>query len=241
MSRIATVMMCGLALSVGTAGAATIPISRPASGEASHQAILESLYSGAFSAVGKDFVGRGGAAGIRVLRQDDSLRPMGVLSVTDGVRGSAADAVWSGGSISATAVARYADHSQRFGFDRGNGFELLFDVQGQAMNVTGSASIDLTNDVWRWVRRDQNGTNTWYSDPKRNSDGLDHMVTYRVTGLDTYETVWLLFWEDLPKNSSDLDYNDLVVEIRALPEPATLAWSTMGALVMLFGYRRRLV
>jgi hypothetical protein len=67
------------------------------------------------------------------------------------------------------------------------------------------------------------------------------MVTYRVTGLDTYETVWLLFWEDLPKNSSDLDYNDLVVEIRALPEPATLAWSTMGALVMLFGYRRRLV
>ena len=120
-------------------------------------------------------------------------------------RGSAADAIWAGGVISATAQARYAAHSQRFGFDRGNGFNLLFDVQGYGMEVTGSASVDLSNDTWRWVRRKQDNTNTWYSDPLWNHDGLDHMVTCRVTGLDTNETVWLLFWEDLPKCSSDRD------------------------------------
>jgi hypothetical protein len=241
MNRIATIILSGLALSVGAAGAATIPISGPPYGEAGHKAILESLYSGVFTAVGDDFLGSGAAAGIQVLRQDDFLAPMGVLSVTDGARGSAADAIWAGGVISATAQARYAGHSQRFGFDRGNGFELLFDVQGSGMNVTGSASVDLRDDTWRWVRRKQDNTNTWYSDPLWNDDGMDHMVTYRVTGLDTDETVWLLFWEDLPKCSSDRDYNDLVVEIRALPEPATLAWTTLGGVVVLFGYRRRLL
>jgi len=241
MNRIGTVILCGLALGVGTAGAATIPVFGPASGEAGHKAILESLYSGVFTAVGDDFVGSDGAAGIQVLRQDDFLTPMGVLSAVDGARGTAADAIWAGGVISATAEARYASHSQRFGFDRGDGFESLFDVQGYGMNVTGSATVDLTGDTWRWVRRKQDGSNPWHSDRTWNHDGLDHMVTYRVTGLDTSETVWLLFWEDLPKCSSDLDYNDLVVEVRALPEPATLAWTTVGGLVVLIGYRRRLV
>lgn len=241
MYRIVTVFVCGLVLSVGTSGAATIPVFGPAFGEAGHETIIESLYSGSFTAVGADFIGSGDAAGIQVLRQDDFLFPMGVLSVTDGSRGTAADAIWAGGVISATAEARYAAHSQRFGFDRGNGFELLFDVQGSGTNVTGSASVDLTGDLWRWVRRDGNNTNTWSSDWTLNYDGMDHLVTYRVTGLDTNEAVWLLFWEDLPVCSSDRDYNDLVVEVRALPEPATLAWTTLGGLVVLVGYRRRLV
>jgi hypothetical protein len=241
MNRIGAVILCGLALGVGTAGAATIPVFGPASGEAGHKAILESLYSGVFTAVGDDFLGSDGAAGIQVLRQDDFLTPMGVLSPVDGVRGTAADAIWAGGVISATAEARYASYSQRFGFDRGNGFELLFDVQGSGTNVTGSASVDLTGDSWRWVRRNGDNTNSWSSDWMLNYDGMDHMVTYRVTGLDTNESVWLLFWEDLSNCRSDRDYNDLVVEVRALPEPATLAWTTVGGLVVLVGYRRRLV
>lgn len=95
--------------------------------------------------------------------------------------------------IEGRGQARYATHSQRFGIDRGTGFELLLDVQGYGMNVTGSASVDVSDDPWRWVRRRQDNTNTWHSDPLSILDGMDPMVTYCVTGLDTTEALWLLF------------------------------------------------
>ena len=116
-----------------------------------------------------------------------------------------------------------------------------FDASGTGTDVTGSASIDLTDQTWVWGRRNADGSNQYYSEVERNADGLDHMVTYRIDGLDTAETVWLLFWEDLPgqygpPGSSDRDFNDLVVEIRATPEPAPLALLAFGTLAFI---RRR--
>ncbi len=211
-------------------GADMIPILPPHGSEASHLEILESVYGGTFVADDYDFVGGGASGAIDAIRYDDLLTPMGTVDVSDPAgRGLVADAFWADGNLRATATARYAGHSQRFGYDVGDGFERLFDVRGSGTHVTGQAEVDLSGESWVWGRSKTNGRNTFYSDPATNSDGIDHMVTYRITGLDTDETVWLLFWEDLPAPRSDLDYNDLVVEVRAIPEPASAAIILLGS------------
>jgi hypothetical protein len=211
-------------------GADMIPVLPPPGSEASHLDILDSLYGGSFVADGTDYVGGGASGEIEAMRYDDVLAPMGAIDLyAPADRGLVADAFWAHGNLQATATARYAGHTQRFGFDRGDGFEVLFDVSGHGTDVTGEAEIDLSGETWVWGRSKTNGANTFYSNPAANSDGIDHMVTYRITGLDTDASVWLLFWEDLPSGRSDLDYNDLVVEVRTIPEPASAALILLGS------------
>ncbi len=205
-----------------------------------HESILETIYGGDFVPNGNDYDNAG--LGISVNRFDDSLTPNGMISLLTSSPGDASDRVWSDAYISTSAVWLRANFTQQFGFDRGNGFELLFDAFGEFENVTGSASIDLSGETWRWVRRDQDGTRPWSSDPGQNPDFLDHMVTYQVNGLNTEGVTYLVFIEDLygPHTSvggiSDRDFDDLVIEIHATPEPASAVLLLSGALVAL---RRR--
>jgi hypothetical protein len=211
----------------------------PHATELTHEEVFEALYLGDFMLSGNDFIGMGPLAGINAIRVDDDLDPLGILNVVLGLPGSAADQVWDDGAVTATAEARYATYTQQFGLDRGQGVEVLFDVVGSGLAVTGNAVVDISGDTWTWVRRNTDGTNAYYSEDARNPDGLDHMVTYRMEGLDTDETVWQVFWEDVPgplDDPSDRDFNDLVVEIRAVPEPATLALLLAAAP---FAIRRR--
>ncbi len=228
----------------GSALASTIAVYPPRySGELSVEQILEGSYSREFSASGENFVTDELVGGLRAERYDDELAPMGIIDMLSSSRGQAADAVWMGGEISATAVARYAGYSQRFGFDRGDGFEVLFNVSGSQMNVTGEGSVDLTGDTWRWTRSDANGSNSFSSDSSQNSDGLDHMVTYEIIGLDRPGRTWMLFWEDIAGphtsngGSSDRDFNDLAVEVYAVPEPASLALMILGVVAGVRRYR----
>jgi hypothetical protein len=59
--------------------------------------------------------------------------------------------------------------------------------------------------------------------------GEDHMVTYFMENASSTQTVWTIFMEDVRfTEGSDRDYNDFVVEIRAVPEPGSilyLAWT----------------
>jgi hypothetical protein len=59
------------------------------------------------------------------------------------------------------------------------------------------------------------------------------MVTYFMEGVSSTETVWTIFMEDLRLYESDLDYNDFVVEIRAVPEPGSILLLGLGALALL--------
>ncbi len=195
--------------------------------ELDHEEILEGIYGADFVPNGLGYLTSGRTGPIAVTRIDDNLLQSAILDSVYARPGDADDQVWGHGEIYARVQARYAGFTQQFGADAGQGFQPLFNVTGNGLNVTGQNHVDLSNEAWVWGRRDTDGTNPWYSDDERNRDGLDHMVTYAVDGLDTEMTVWLLFWEDLcgnynPSSGSDRDFNDLVVEIRAVPEPATL-------------------
>ncbi len=100
---------------------------------------------------------------------------------------------------------------------------------------------------------------TWDSDPTLNADGLDHMLTYKLTDLigqtyyttdefgnvtaRTYTDPYLIGWEDLALSSDsklgDEDHNDLVFVVDngapvAVPEPGTTALFLVGGLVLTF-------
>ncbi|MCA9251235.1 MAG: PEP-CTERM sorting domain-containing protein [Phycisphaerae bacterium] len=205
-----------------------------------HESIIETVYGGDFVANGDDY--NDGGSGVSAIRFDDSLTPNGMISLLTAGKGDASDRVWSDAFITAKTVWLRADFTQQFGFDRGNGFELLFDAFGEYENVTGEGSADLTGETWRWVRRDQDGTRAWSSDPGQNPDFLDHMVTYQVDGLNRTGVTYLIFIEDLYGSHttdggfSDRDFDDLVIEVHATPEPATAMLVLGGAMIAL---RRR--
>jgi hypothetical protein len=222
--------------------------------EDGHRTILSTIYGGTFQRFGPGNVNMTNGT-VTAHRIEDSMSPNGVLGMVDGEPGSAADQVWHDGFTDAFAKVRFARDSQSLGYWEGTSggtYTKLFDVQGQGYAVTGGIPLaDMTGKTWRWGRsRGRGGIHS--SVPAENPDGLDHMVTYQVTGLNTEPgyTTWLLFWEDLNYSSTpntlttDRDVNDLVVELRAIaapgvPEPATGALLAGAAAVFVVSRRRR--
>lgn len=250
-------LLCALALiSIGAtvASANLTPINAPFGIEATHAQIFANTYGGVFAP------GPNGAAvysngTITATRVDDTIGKAGIGNnlnmVTGGPDGLTTDQIWEDGIAITSAEAKFAGFTQEFGYDDGNGYVKLFDVTTQGsngFNVSGSASHHFSTGVpWNWMR---SGTGQmYYSQNARNSDMLDHMVTYQITGLNTADSVWMLFWEDRPgalrsSGGSDRDFNDLVVEIRAnvanvVPVPGAVLLGGIGMVISGIATRRR--
>jgi hypothetical protein len=214
----------------------------PEWGEPNHREIFDGIYGGTFEPQGVNYINGGVNGDInawRVYDFDDLYNDTTHVYAHDPCD---VDQIWTDGDVTVTAYAKYASYQQAFGWNGGGlgtEFELLVDETdiggaGVVFSITQGEQFlwgyQATRCPW-WGPGME-----WWSKPDKHSHcvGEDHMVTYFIEGASPDETVYAIFMEDVRfTEGSDRDYNDFVVEIRAIPEPATLLLFGLGGLTLL--------
>ncbi len=220
----ASSVILAIAAGVACADPTFTPVT-PHPSEANHPQILHNIYGGAWTLSGNNYIS-GGLSAVRVA-DSGFISP---LEASSGASSGVSDQTWSGQSIMLTARAKNAGDNSQFGWiddtQANPAFVPLFNTGslGASSTIVGSSSF-------RWALKDLT-MNTLFTSRAAdnidsNSNARDQLVTYRITGLNTSEAVYLLCWEDriYGKGSADYDYNDSVVELRAtlVPAPGALA------------------
>lgn len=208
--------------------------------ELNHAEILSMIYGGTFTPAGVHY-SNGGVTATRVV----DFGQGGPLELFCGSP-QVPDQVWTGGPASLVARAKYAGDNAAFGWrddTSGGAFQELLNTATLDVPVAFSGSSS-----FRWALNDlRTGRNftSRVSDNLSNPADLsssthDQMVAYQISGLDTNDCVWVLFWEDRIEGQDfdDYDFNDAVIEVRAVPTPGSLALLGMGGALMARRRRR---
>lgn len=218
------------------------PVLPPPGAELSHLEIFDLVYGGAPFVQTDENFSNGTIDALRVFDANFANETIHIVTGDE----NDIDQIWTDGVAIVSAEAKFAALGQSFGWNAGGSssdgdgataipgdyVELLTDadIGGPAMEVM------ITGD-FLWGVNPSSG-DTWWSRQSQNGVGeKDHLVTYKINGLpaaDPAETVWLLFWEDLPPSGDD-DFNDFVVQITAtVPEPST-GLLLLGGLLLALG------
>ena len=242
-------------LAVSSAQASFTAVNPPPGSEKSVKDILQHVYGGTFTPNGVNY-NNGSLTATRIADAPDPgnrapVTPLSLIydpNLVSTGPGVATDQLWAADNVDASAKARFAVFTQEFGFAEGTttvNYQHLLFVNGSGFNNNETADLDnMSNRIWRWARSGENGTFT--SQNLDNPGGVDHMITYRIDSQSAQGTpgalitTYLLFFEDLkPNQNPDMDFNDMVVEIRAqqtvVPEPASVGLLALGSML---GMRR---
>lgn len=215
------------------------PVAPPPVSEANHAEILADIYGGTFTADGVNYIGGGPGGNINALRAYDLDDEFIYLHVFSGGPGDV-DQIWTDGAVTVTAAAKYASYQQAFGWNGGGlGTSFIELVNDGDIGGPGVEFTIMEDQEFLWGYQAINNPHCppgleWWSWIDEN-DGEDHMATYFMEDASPDETVWTIFMEDLEFTNcelSDRDYNDFVVEIRAIPEPATICLLALGGLAL---------
>jgi hypothetical protein len=203
-------------------------------GEPTMVNILAGIYGGTWENGGPDYT-NGEITVYRVYDFDDLDES---LHIVNGDQYDI-DQIWTDGIATVTAQAKYASLSQSFGWNQGGtdpcNYQELLSYDGPSGVIEGGpvVEIEIEGDFLWGI---QPNDDEWWSKMSLNENGgMDHLITFYVDGAaENGERVWLLFWEDLPSTSWDQDYQDFVIEIRAVvPEPMTICLFGLGGLALL--------
>ncbi len=156
---------------------------------------------------------------------------------------SVTDQIWHNtGSGSIAARAKFAALDHDFGFvsgSTGTEFTSLMGLGGMGYiddSPAAELSVADTGEHFRFALNPGRDS-MWRSTHAENADTFDHMITWRVVGNgggfgDNVVGAYILAWEDM-SGGGDLDYQDLIVEVRGIepvPEPTSMALFGLGIL-----------
>ena len=202
-------------------------------GEPTMVNIFSGIYGGTWTNGGPDYT-NGDITAYRVYDYDDGEETVHLI---DGDQFDI-DQIWTDGIATVTAQAKYASLGQSFGWNQGGtdpcNYEELINYSGPSGVIEDgpTVEIDIDGDFLWGI---QPNSDEWWSKMSHNEDGgMDHLISFFIDGASLEdESVWLLFWEDLPSSGWDQDYQDFVIEIRAVPEPMTICLFGLGGLALL--------
>jgi hypothetical protein len=207
--------------------------------EPGHDEILGDVYGGTFVGSGIDLgdglwtiFSNGLVTAYRVYDTDEEDE---IIHVIYGDQTNV-DQIWTDGTATVTAEAKYAAYTQSFGWN-GGGLGTEYEELLTHEDV-GNGSVEIfidSEEQFLWGIQPYNYNYEWWSKNSYNGSGEDHMVTYYIDGASiSGENVWMLFWEDLPSGDPwDQDYQDFVIEVRAVPEPGSILLFGLGAVALL--------
>jgi hypothetical protein len=197
----------------------------PYAAEQNIDQVLSHVYGGSFLASGNDY-----SNGVLTAQRVDDSTDQGFTGIV----------------LSIKALARFAGFDQTFGYVKDGVFHAAMTTSGTGYGITGSLTgpLDLSDGVYSAART--GGGTTVAADDSFNSDGLDHMVSYELIGLNPQVRTFVLFFEDLMGPSADRDFNDLAVEVTtansqpiAVPLPGSIGMG-LATLAGAFAFRKRI-